>query len=193
MVMLAEPLDKALIAARARQQAAGLPRSPVICLTPQGQTLNHQLVNELAREKALTLVAGRYEGIDERYLQSSVDREISIGDYVLSGGELAALVLIDAIVRQIPGVLHAADSAEQESFVDGLLDCPHYTRPETYRGQRVPAVLLSGNHAGIVRWRKKQSLGRTWMRRPDLLAEAELNAADRGLLEEFKQESEVKE
>jgi tRNA (guanine37-N1)-methyltransferase len=193
MVMLAEPLDRALNAARGRQETAGLPRALVVCLSPQGRKLDHALVRELAGEKALTLVAGRYEGIDERYLQASVDLELSIGDYVLSGGELPALVLIDALVRQIPGVLHAADSAEQESFVYGLLDCPHYTRPETYRGQRVPAVLLSGNHADIVRWRRKQSLGRTWMRRPDLLARAELNSTDRGLLEEFKQESEVKE
>ena len=135
----------------------------------------------------LVLLAGRYEGVDER-LMHEIDDEISIGDYVLSGGELAAMVLIDCIVRQLPGGLGDAESASQDSFVNGLLDCPHYTRPEDYAGQKVPPVLLSGNHADIGRWRLKQALGRTWQRRPDLLAKRVLSDEERRLLEEFKQE-----
>jgi tRNA (guanine37-N1)-methyltransferase len=136
----------------------------------------------------LVLLAGRYEGVDERVTARDIDDEISIGDYVLSGGELAAMVLIDCIVRQLPGVLGDAESATQDSFVNGLLDCPHYTRPETYEGQKVPPVLLSGNHADISRWRLKQALGRTWQRRPDLLEKRVLSDDERKLLEEFKLE-----
>jgi tRNA (guanine37-N1)-methyltransferase len=145
-------------------------------------------VAKLAAEPGLILLAGRYEGVDERLLEKEIDLEVSIGDFVVSGGELPALLLIDAIVRQLPGVLNDAQSNVEESFVDGLLDCPHYTRPEQLEGGVVPAVLLSGNHAEIARWRRKQSLGRTWLRRPDLLAEKSLSAEDTKLLEEFKRE-----
>src|SRR4051812_43186940 len=160
MVMMAEPLAKALAAARQRQVSAGVGKPRVIHLTPQGRLLNHQVVMELAAQQGLVLLAGRYEGVDER-ITREIDDEISLGDYVLSGGELAAMVLIDCIVRQLPGALGDAESASQDSFVNGLLDCPHYTRPERYAGQKVPPVLMSGNHADISRWRLKQSLGRT--------------------------------
>jgi tRNA (guanine37-N1)-methyltransferase len=188
MVMMAEPVGRALAAARQRQKSAGVKEPRVIHLTPQGRLLNHQLVMELAGQQGLVLLAGRYEGVDERVTAGEVDDEISIGDYVLSGGELAAMVVIDCIVRQLPGVLGDAESANQDSFVNGLLDCPHYTRPEAYAGQSVPPVLLSGNHAEIGRWRLKQALGRTWQRRPDLLEKRMLSDDERRLLEEFKQE-----
>ena len=191
MVMMAEPVGRALAAARQRQKSAGVKKPRVIHLTPQGRLLNHRLVMELAGQQGLVLLAGRYEGVDERVIAgeaNEVDDEISIGDYVLSGGELAAMVLIDSIVRQLPGVLGDAESASQDSFVNGLLDCPHYTRPEAYEGQKVPPVLLSGNHAEIGRWRLKQALGRTWQRRPDLLEKRALSDDERRLLEEFKHE-----
>lgn len=188
MVMMPEPVGRALAAAKQRQKSAGVKQPRVIHLTPQGRPLNHPMVMELAGQQGLVLLAGRYEGVDERLTVGEIDDEISIGDYVLSGGELAAMVLIDCIVRQLPGALGDAESANQESFVNGLLDCPHYTRPELYAGLRVPPVLLSGNHAGISRWRMKQSLGRTWQRRPDLLSKRVLTDDERGLLEEFKRE-----
>lgn len=143
---------------------------------------------QLAAEPGLVLLAGRYEGVDERLIERQVDFELSIGDYVLSGGELAAMVVIDAVVRQLPGVLNDAGSAEQDSFVDGLLDCPHYTRPEVYQGMKVPDVLLSGNHAEINRWRLKQALGRTWLRRPELLANRQLTKEESRLLAQFQKE-----
>lgn len=189
MVMLAEPLGKAIAAARIRQHAAGTAKPTVVNLSPQGERLTHQLVMELAGAQGLILIAGRYEAIDERVVQREVDREISMGDFVLSGGELPAMAIIDAIVRQLPGALHDADSAKQDSFVHGLLDCPHYTRPEVYEGLDVPPVLMSGHHADIERWRKKQALGRTWQRRPDLLANYSLTKEEAKLLEEFKQET----
>ena len=188
MVMLAEPLEKAIQAAKARQRQAGVANPRVIHLSPQGKVLTHQRVMELTREPGLVLLASRYEGVDERLLRHQVDEEISIGDYVLSGGELAAMVLIDAVVRQLPGVLGDAESAVQDSFVDGLLDCPHYTRPEAIDGMRVPAVLLSGDHAAIARWRLQQALGRTWLRRPDLLEKITLDAGQQALLAEFIQD-----
>ncbi len=188
MVMMPEPLGKTLAAARQRQKSAGVNQPRVIHLTPQGRLLNHSLVMELAAEQGVVLLAGRYEGVDERVIAREVDTEISIGDYVLSGGELAAMVVIDSMVRQLPGVLGDAESATQDSFVNGLLDCPHYTRPEVYEGEPVPAVLLSGNHAEISRWRLKQALGRTWQRRPDLLGQRTLSDDERKLLEEFKQD-----
>lgn len=188
MVMMAEPLDKALAAARQRQMSAGVDKPRVVHLTPQGRLLDHALVAELAREPGLVLLAGRYEGVDERLIDRQAIEEISIGDYVLSGGELAAMVLMDSVVRQLPGALGDAESASQDSFVDGLLDHPHYTRPEVYEGAAVPAVLLSGNHAVITRWRLKQSLGRTWQRRPDLLERRVLTAEERALLDEFRRE-----
>jgi tRNA (guanine37-N1)-methyltransferase len=189
MVMLAEPLDRAIAAARQRQRASGVKRPKVIYLSPQGRLLDHARVMELAGEQGLVLLCGRYEGIDERLIARAVDEEISIGDYVLSGGELAAMVLIDAVVRQLPGTLNDPESANQDSFAAGLLDCPHYTRPEHYQGDTVPPVLLSGNHAEIARWRLKQSLGRTWQRRPELLARRDLSAEQAQLLQEYKSTS----
>jgi len=188
MVMMAEPLERAVSAARQRQASTGVKKPRVIYMSPQGRLLNHALVMELSAEQGLVLLAGRYEGVDERAIARVVDDEVSIGDYVLSGGELAAMVLIDSIVRQLPGALGDAQSAAQESFVGGLLDCPQYTRPEQYEGMAVPPVLMSGNHADIGRWRLKQALGRTWQRRPELLERRGMSEDERGLLEEFKQE-----
>jgi tRNA (guanine37-N1)-methyltransferase len=190
MVMLAQPLERAILAAKARQARAGAGETRVIYLSPQGRLLTHSLVERLARMPGLVLLAGRYEGVDERLLRRQVDEELSIGDYVLSGGELPAMVLMDAVVRQLPGVLGDPESASQDSFVDGLLDCPHYTRPEVYEGDAVPAVLLSGHHAEIARWRLKQALGRTWLRRPELLERRGLAEGERRLLEEFRREYE---
>jgi tRNA (guanine37-N1)-methyltransferase len=188
MVMLAEPLERAIGMARERVERDGVTAPKVIYLSPQGEPLRHARVAQLAAEKGLVLLAGRYEGIDERVVERMVDLELAIGDFVVSGGELPALLLIEAIVRQLPGALNDAQSSVQESFVDGLLDCPHYTRPEAYEGHAVPAVLLSGDHARIARWRLKQALGRTWLRRPELLAARTLNTEEKKLLEEFKQE-----
>jgi tRNA (guanine37-N1)-methyltransferase len=190
MVMLVKPLEKAIAAARQRQMSSGVERSRVVCLSPQGRVLDHQLVAELAGLEGLVLVAGRYEGIDERLIERAVEQEVSVGDYVVSGGELPAMLLMDSIIRQLPGALGDAQSALQESFVQGMLDCPHYTRPEIYEGMRVPEVLLSGNHAVIERWRLRHALGRTWQRRPDLLARLELTDIQKVLLEEFKREAE---
>ena len=184
MVMLAAPLEQAITAAK----AAGEPGRPVIYLSPQGQRLSHRRVCELAAGAGAVLLCGRYEGVDERLLQRQVDEEISLGDFVLSGGELPAMALMDACVRQLPGALNDDASAVEESFADGLLDCPHYTRPEDYDGMRVPDVLLSGNHEQIRRWRLKQALGRTWQRRPDLLAGRTLSSEEGRLLEEFKRD-----
>lgn len=189
MVMMPEPLEKALKAARQRQRSCGVKESKVIYFTPQGRVLDHQTIAGMRDCDGLILLCGRYEGVDERLIARQVDDEVSIGDYVLSGGELPAMVLMDALIRQIPGVLGDAGSAAEESFVHGLLDCPHYTRPETYEGLNVPAVLLSGNHAEIARWRLKQSLGRTWERRPDLLGRMALSSEQRALLEEYQRES----
>lgn len=181
MVMLAQPLYEALKAARA---ADGRP-AKVVYLSPQGRRLTQAGVADLAAAPRLILLAGRYEGVDERLLSACVDEEWSIGDYVLSGGELPAMVLIDAVTRLLPDVLGDAESAQQDSFVGGLLDCPHYTRPEVWQEVAVPSVLLSGDHAAIARWRLMQSLGRTQERRPDLLDGAALTAAHRQLLEEY--------
>lgn len=183
MVMMPGPLTQALNAARAANRQA-----KVLYLSPQGRPLDQRGVLELAARDGLILLAGRYEGIDERLIEAEVDEEWSIGDYVLSGGELAAMVMVDAIARQLPGALGHEDSAAEDSFANGLLDCPHYTRPEEFEGRRVPEVLLSGNHAEIRRWRLKQALGRTWERRPDLLERIELDAEQRRLLEEYRQE-----
>lgn len=188
MVMLAEPLEAAIGAARARQRERGIVGAKVIALSPQGEVLTHARVAELAGRAGLILLCGRYEGIDERLLERCVDEEISIGDYVVSGGELAAMVLIDAVVRQLPGVMGDDASAQQDSFVAGLLDCPHYTRPEDYRGATVPQVLLSGHHKDIERWRLKQALGRTWARRPALLQQRGMSRTEIELLEEFQRE-----
>jgi len=190
MLMQAAPLEKAIAAAKAAQAAAGLARSRVIYLSPQGRPLTHARVMQLATgEEGVILLCGRYEGIDERLIERCVDEEISVGDFVLSGGELPAMVLIDAVVRQLPGVLGDAASATEDSFVDGLLDCPHYTRPEVYEEQAVPAVLMSGDHKKIRRWRLKQSLQRTRERRPELLAnwlaQRSLTAEETQLLSEI--------
>ena len=184
MVMLVEPLRKAIHAAKAAAEGP----ARVVYLSPQGARLTQRRVESLATEPRLVLLCGRYEGVDERLIEREVDEELSIGDYVLSGGELAAAVLVDAIGRLREGALGNAESAAQDSFSDGLLDCPHYSRPEREGGDAVPAVLLSGDHAAIRRWRLKQKLGRTWLRRPDLLARCELDAGARALLEEFRRE-----
>ena len=186
MVMKPEPLGAAIAAAAARLPAGSMR----IALSAQGEPLGQGRVRELTGMSGLLLIAGRYEGIDERVLEAQVDLELSIGDYVLSGGELPALVLIDAIARLLPGALGDERSAVQESFSAGLLDWPHYTRPEEYAGRRVPAVLLSGDHAAIERWRLKQALGRTWLRRPALLAGMNLDAQRAALLQEFLREQE---
>jgi tRNA (guanine37-N1)-methyltransferase len=193
MVMMSEPLETSLKAARQRQRSCGVRDPKVIYFTPQGKVLNHALVQQLAQHDGLILLCGRYEGVDERLIERQVDYEISMGDYVLSGGELPAMALMDALIRQIPGVLGDAESANQDSFVRGLLDCPHYTRPEVYDGAVVPPVLMSGNHAEIDRWRLKQSLGRTWSRRPELLARLTLTAEQKTLLEEYKRETQSQE
>ena len=184
MLMKVQPLRDAIQDAR---RAAGTD-ARVIYLSPQGQALTQQAVKQLAQRPGLILIAGRYEGIDERIIETEVDEEWSIGDYVLSGGELPALVLIDAVARMIPGVLGDEDSAAQDSFMEGLLDCPHYTRPEEIDGLRVPEVLLGGNHRAIEQWRLKQALGRTWLRRPELLNELTLSTEQQQLLQAFQEE-----
>lgn len=185
MVMKIKPLEDALAAAR---QAAG-GKAKVIYLSPQGRRLTQSAARQMAEdEQPLILIAGRYEGIDERFIQTHVDEEYSIGDYVLSGGELPAMVLIDAVTRLLPGALGHADSAEEDSFSDGLLDCPHYTRPEVYEGKCVPQVLLGGNHEHIRRWRLQQALGRTWERRADLLDSRSLSGEEQRLLDEYIQQ-----
>ncbi|WP_337879174.1 tRNA (guanosine(37)-N1)-methyltransferase TrmD [Rheinheimera sp.] len=184
MLMMVQPLTDAI---RAAKQAAG-GDVHTIYLSPQGRKLDQQGVQELARHLKLLLVAGRYEGIDERVIENEIDEEWSIGDYVLSGGELPAMTLIDAVSRLVPGVLGHEQSAEQDSFASGLLDCPHYTRPEVLDGKEVPPVLLSGHHENIRRWRLKQSLGRTWLRRPDMLNALALTKEQRKLLDEFQKE-----
>lgn len=189
MVMLAEPLDLALTAAKAALGRDGVARPRLIYLSPQGRRLDQAVVEELAQEPALVLLAGRYEGIDERLFARHGLEEVSIGDYVLSGGELPAMVLLDAVIRQIPGALGHADSAKEDSFADGLLDCPHYTRPESYLGLDVPAVLKSGDHGAIGRWRLQQALARTRARRPELLADRALSDLEQVLLQELDRES----
>lgn len=189
MVMLIEPLRRSIAAAKAAAQAKGL-APKVIYLSPQGRVLTQAGVQELQQqEQALILLCGRYEGVDERLIRREVDAEWSIGDYVLSGGELPAMVLIDAMTRLLPGALGSDASAEEDSFTDGLLDCPHYTRPEIYEGEEVPAVLLSGDHAAIRKWRRRQSLERTLQRRPDLLETATLDKEQQKMLSEIRREN----
>ncbi|HRE13164.1 MAG TPA: tRNA (guanosine(37)-N1)-methyltransferase TrmD [Usitatibacteraceae bacterium] len=193
MVMIPGPLEDCVDAAEARQRAAGVERPLVVLMSPQGERLTDALARRLAEEPGLVLVAGRYEGVDERFIARRVHREVSIGDYVVSGGELPAMVLMDAIVRLLPGSLNDAGSAEADSFSDGLLDWPHYTRPESWRGEAVPAMLLSGNHAAIARWRRQQALVRTKLRRPDLLEDRTLSKDDAKLLEEGLRERQAQE
>lgn len=180
MLMMMEPMLAAL-----KQAREAAPDSKVIYLTPQGRRFDQQSAMELAQTSGLILLAGRYEGIDERLVDCCVDEEWSIGDYVMSGGELPAMVMMDTIIRLLPGVLGHADSAVQDSYMDGLLDFPQYTRPDEYAGRTVPEVLLSGNHESIRRWRLQQALGRTWIRRPDLLQQRQLSDEEQQLLEEF--------
>jgi tRNA (guanine37-N1)-methyltransferase len=180
MLMKVEPLRDAIAAARAEA-----PASKVAYLSPQGRVLDQAAMVELTSQPGWILVAGRYEGVDERLIEAHVDEEWSIGDYVLSGGELPAMVVMDAVIRLLPGALGHADSADQDSHTSGLLDCPHYTRPPEIDGQSVPDVLVSGDHAAIERWRLQQALGRTWLRRPDLLERRGLNDDERALLDEF--------
>ncbi len=184
MVMQVPPLREAIANARS---ALGVPCHTVY-LSPQGRRLEQAAVRGLAERERLVLVCGRYEGVDERLIEAEIDEEVSIGDYVLSGGELAAMVVIDALIRLLPGVLGHEASAVEDSFARGLLDYPHYTRPETVAGVRVPEVLLSGDHERIRRWRLKEALGRTWRRRPDLLEAASLDEEERALLREYKSE-----
>lgn len=183
MVMEYEPLEKSIQQARSETT-----NSRVICLSAQGKPCQQADLDRLGQYSDLILLAGRYEGIDERLIESEVDEEICIGDIVVSGGELPALLLMDALIRQIPGCLGHEASAEEDSFVDGLLDCPHYTRPESINGLSVPKVLLGGDHQAIQKWREKQSLGRTFQRRPDLLKDKELSEEQQALLEEYIQE-----
>ncbi len=181
MVMMVKPLQEAIVAATSRQSEAGLAKSTVIYLSPQGQPLTHQKVVQLSGQagtSGLILLCGRYEAVDQRLIDAYVDEEISLGDFVLSGGEIPAMALMDAVIRQLPGVLHDEDSAQQDSFVNGLLDCPHYTRPEVHDNVSVPAVLLGGNHADIRAWRREQALLATRLKRPDLI----VNARAAGLL-----------
>ncbi len=184
MVMKYEPLAGALEAARQRAPKG----SPVVYLSPQGAVFDQATARRLAALPGVIMLAGRYEGIDERFIEAHIDEELSIGDFVLSGGEIAAMAVVDAVVRLLPGVLGDDDSAAQDSFMEGLLDCPHYTRPEEVADRDVPDVLLSGDHAGIARWRMKQALGRTYERRPDLIEKLELNEEQQVLLDEYLEE-----
>lgn len=186
MVMQPAPLERAVNAAKAWQQSLQAPAGKVIYMSPQGQTLKQTAVRQIARYASLIVVAGRYEGVDERFIKRCVDEEWSIGDYVVSGGELPAMVLLDAVMRTLPGVLGDAQSATQDSFEYGLLDCPHYTRPEVYEGEAVPEALMSGDHRRIAQWRMQQSLVRTKQRRPDLLCDLELDEAQAALLDEYE-------
>ncbi len=187
MLMKVEPLKLAIEDAKHAAQKAGM-KSRVVYMSPQGKTLTQQAVKSFAGQPGIIIIAGRYEGIDERIIDAHVDEEWSIGDYVLSGGELPALVLIDAVARMLPGVLGDENSAQQDSFMQGLLDCPHYTRPEEIDGCKVPQILLSGNHREIERWRLQQSLGRSWLRRPDLIDALNLTEEQKQLLEAFQRQ-----
>jgi tRNA (guanine37-N1)-methyltransferase len=184
MVLKYEPAARAVRAARERLPAG----SPVVCLSPQGTVFDQAAARRFAALEGLILLAGRYEGIDERLIEKEVDEELSLGDFVLTGGEIAAMAVIDAVARLLPGVLGDDESAQQDSFMEGLLDHPHYTRPESIDGMRVPAVLLSGDHARIARWRYKQALGRSYLRRPDLVRKLKLDREQRKLLDEYLKE-----
>lgn len=183
MVMKVEPLRAAIQAA----QQAGQPAS-VVYLTPEGRRLDNQIAASLAQRERIILLCGRYEGIDERLIELEVDEELSIGDYVVSGGELPAMVTIDAVARQLPGVLGHSESAVQDAFTGGVLDCPHYTRPEQIDGRSVPEVLLSGDHGAVAQWRRREALGRTWRKRPELIEQVKLSAEDQALLDSYKSE-----
>lgn len=188
MLMKVEPLEKALQAMR-----LALPNAVVAYMSPQGRPFDQQAAQAMSQRDEMIILAGRYEGVDERLLHAQVDEEWSVGDYVLSGGELPAMVMIDAIARLLPGVLGHPQSAEEDSFVNGLLDCPHYTRPEIYNGVGVPAVLMSGDHAAIKRWRLQQSLVRTFERRPEMLHKRGLSHSEEALLAQFLEQQDVGE
>jgi tRNA (guanine37-N1)-methyltransferase len=195
MVMLAAPLQAALDAAKADAANAGADarRGPVLLMSPAGAPLTHRKVMQLSQLEGLTIICGRYEGIDERFIARNVDEEVSMGDFVVSGGELPAMMLMDAVVRQLPGVLNTEGSATEESFADGLLDCPQFTRPESLEGEGVPAVLMSGNHAEIAKWRREQQLIRTLSRRPELIESAraagKLSARDEATLKQHTRDA----
>ncbi len=188
MVMMAAPLEGAISAAKARQRSAGIEQSHVIYMSPQGRPLTHEKVKQLASMPGLIILCGRYEAVDQRLLDSMVDEEISMGDFVLSGGEIPAMALMDAVIRLLPGALHDEQSAQEDSFVSGILDCPHYTRPQEYQGVAVPEVLMNGNHGEIAIWRRRQALLMTRTKRPDLLEKAEqeglLSESDRKFLKD---------
>ena len=186
MVMMASPLEQAVAAAKDATRVGAGTTAKVIYLSPQGKRIDQRRIADLVADGGAILLCGRYEGIDERVIERCVDEELSLGDFVLSGGELAAMALMDACIRLLPGALNDEASAAEDSFVAGLLDCPHYTRPEVYEGSAVPAVLLSGNHEAIRRWRLKQALGRTWQRRPDLIEARVLSSEEAVLLDEFQ-------
>ena len=188
MLMTIDPLTASVDFIENRSKSE---RKKVIYLSPQGQKLDQALVKELSQQEHLVLIAGRYEGIDQRFLDESVDMEISLGDFVLSGGEIAAMTVIDTVARQVTGVLGHSESVVEDSFEDGLLDHPHYTRPEIYKNKKVPAVLLSGNHKEIERWRLKQRLGITWQKRPDLLEKKILTDKEKILLKEYKNDVKI--
>lgn len=183
MVMKVEPLRAAIQAARQADQPAS-----VVYLTPEGRQLDNRMAASLAQRDRIILLCGRYEGIDERLIELEVDEELSIGDYVVSGGELPAMVTIDAVARQLPGVLGHSESAVQDAFSGGLLDCAHYTRPEQIDGLTVPEVLLSGDHGAVAEWRRREALGRTWRKRPELIEQVKLSAEDQALLDSYKSE-----
>lgn len=183
MVMKVEPLRAAIQAAQQADQPAS-----VVYLTPEGRRLDNQIAASLAQRERIILLCGRYEGIDERLIELEVDEELSIGDYVVSGGELPAMVTIDAVARQLPGVLGHSESAVQDAFTGGVLDCPHYTRPEQIDGRSVPEVLLSGDHGAVAQWRRREALGRTWRKRPELIEQVKLSAEDQALLDSYKSE-----
>lgn len=188
MLMMAKPLVAAIRAAKAELASSTNAGVKTIYLSPQGKQFDQTAAKSFAAQTNLVFVAGRYEGVDERVIELEVDEEWSIGDYVLSGGEFPTMVMLDAIIRLLPGVLGHEHSAVEDSFVDGLLDYPHYTRPEEFEGRSVPSELLGGNHRKIEEWRLKQALGRTWLRRPDLLEQKALNKQEEQLLAEFQQE-----
>lgn len=190
MLMLVEPLLASILQAKQNLAAKGIEQAKVIYVSPQGRRFDQHAARAFSEQPGMIFLCGRYEGIDERVIELAVDEEWSIGDYVLSGGELPVMAMIDATARLLPGVLGHKDSASEDSFFEGLLDCPHYTRPEDYQGRVVPPVLLSGNHAAIRRWRLKQSLGRTWQRRPDLLEGRQLSSVEAKLLQEYRDEQE---
>lgn len=190
MLMLVEPLLAAIAQAKQSLAARGVEQARVVYVSPQGRRFDQHAARTFSQQPGMIFLCGRYEGIDERVIELAVDEEWSIGDYVLSGGELPVMAMIDATARLLPGVLGHKDSASEDSFFEGLLDCPHYTRPEDYQGRVVPPVLLSGNHAAIRRWRLKQSLGRTWQRRPDLLEGKVLTSEEAKLLQEYRDEQE---